>query len=127
MFIDQHIIRILGSDDRVQAVFLLGSVITGRLCPDSDIDIALLPADGVKLDAFTRNSMASLLALEFGREVDAGVLSSENLVYAYQVIMTGRRVFAHNPAQVNERLASLLGLYGQFNFDRREVCSAYSS
>ena len=125
--IDQHIIKAFVSDDRVEAVYLLGSAVNGHLRPDSDIDIAILPAMNRHLDVFVRNSIASSLALKLGREVDTGILSSENLVYAYQAIMTGRRVFARNPLAVDKIVACLLGMYGQFNFDRREVCNAYSS
>ena len=125
--IDEQIVSEFASDDRVEAVYLLGSAVNGNLRPDSDIDIAILPAAGCRLDAFVRNTMASSLALELGREVDAGILSSENLVYAYQAIMTGRRVFTRNRTVVDNAVACLLGMYGQFNFDRREVRSAYSS
>ena len=125
--VDEHIISEFASDERVEAVYLLGSAASGNLRPDSDIDIAILPTAGGHLDVFVRNAMASSLALKLGREVDSGILSSKNLVYAYQAIMTGRRIFARNPVAVDKTVACLLGMYGQFNFDRKEVQSAYSA
>lgn len=125
--IDKHIIRAFASDDRVEAVYLLGSAANDQMRPDSDIDIAILPSKDSNLDVFARNEMASSLAIELGREIDTGILSSENLVYAYQAIMTGRRIFARNPANVEKIVACLLGMYGQFNFDRKEVSNAYTS
>ncbi|MFZ2656372.1 MAG: nucleotidyltransferase domain-containing protein [Victivallales bacterium] len=127
MTIDEYISSAFANDVRVEAVYLLGSAASGQMRPDSDIDIALLPAEGVTLDAFTRNEMASSLALDLGRDVDAGVISSGNLIYAYQAIMTGRRVFERNPSRVDEKVAFLLGMYGQFNLERKEVCDAYST
>lgn len=125
--IDKHIIKAFASDDRVEAVYLLGSAANDQMRPDSDIDIAILPSKDSNLDVFARNEMASSLAIELGREIDTGILSSENLVYAYQAIMTGRRIFARNPANVEKIVACLLGMYGQFNFDRKEVSNAYTS
>jgi predicted nucleotidyltransferase len=127
MFFDELIVRTFESDPRVDAIYLLGSVTNGYLRTDSDIDIAILPAIGAKFDSICRHASASSLSLELGRDIDIGLLSSDNLVYTYQAIMTGRRLFARNPGDADQRLACLLGMYGQFNLDRTEVCNAYST
>lgn len=127
MTIDEHICNAFADDDRIGAVYLLGSVVSGRMRSDSDIDIAFILSEGVKLDAITQNEMVSPLALDLGREVDVGIISSDNLVYAYQAIMTGRQVFSSNPSHVDKMVAFLLGMYGAFNIERTEVLNAYSA
>lgn len=127
MTLDEHVASAFSHDQRVEAVYLLGSAANGQLRPDSDVDIALLTAPGMTINAVDRQTLASKLALTLGREVDVGLLSSANLVYAFQTIMTGRRLFTRNSAHSDITAASLLGLYAQFNSDRQEVCRAYRS
>jgi predicted nucleotidyltransferase len=127
MIIDEHISSAFANELRVEAVYLLGSAANGHMRPDSDIDIALLPISGATLDAFARNEIATSLSLDFGRDVDIGIISSGNLIYSYQAIMTGRRIFTRNPSQTDKRILSLLGMYEQFIFERKEVSDAYST
>ena len=72
----ERIISFLKKDTRILAVYLLGSAGAGRLRPDSDIDLALLPVSGRHIDEFERVKLAADIALEIGREVDIGVISS---------------------------------------------------
>ena len=125
--IESAIIRTLSADERVNSAYLLGSAAQGRLRPDSDVDIALMLAKGKSFNAVERCLLAASLSLELGREVELGLLSSANLVYARQAILTGHRLFARESFLADLRAASLLGMYERFNLDRREVSDAYSA
>jgi len=127
MTINERICKTFADDNRVDAVFLLGSAVNGQMRSDSDIDIALLPSKGTELDAITCNEMVSSLALDSGKEIDVGIISSDNLIYAYQAVMTGRQIFSRDQYYVDNMVAFLLGMYGQFNLERMEVCDAYSA
>lgn len=112
-------------DQRILALYLLGSAATGRLRPDSDIDIALMPERDARIGALDRADMAASLAFDLGRDVDIGELTSENLVYSREAILKGIRLFARDGARADLRAASLLGMYARFNEDRRELIDAY--
>jgi predicted nucleotidyltransferase len=111
--------------DMVQAVYLLGSALKGNMRRDSDIDVAVMLSAG---DASSRSAlmdMGAVLALKLGHEVDIGIVSSANLVYARQVILTGKRLYTKDQMVAEKREAELLGLYARFHEDRREVLDAY--
>jgi predicted nucleotidyltransferase len=106
-------------------VYLLGSALKGNMRRDSDIDVAVMLSAG---DASSRSAlmdMGAVLALKLGHEVDIGIVSSANLVYARQVILTGKRLYTKDQMVAEKREAELLGLYARFHEDRREVLDAY--
>ena len=120
-------IDIFESDRRFDAVYALGSVVRHELRESSDIDIALLPAFHVKPEPHDLLELAGRLTDIAGRPVDLGVLSTRNLVYARQAILTGKRVWRRAGTAADMRIATLLGLYARFQFDRREVLNAYTT
>ncbi len=72
----------LRQEPSVCSVFLHGSAAQGRLRPDSDIDIAILPAAHTHISTQTRLMLAGELESLLGRTVDIGILSTNNLIYA---------------------------------------------
>lgn len=121
------LVATLSRDTAIDAAYLLGSAVSGRMRPDSDVDIAVLPAAHRELTALDRGRLAAAISLDLGRVVDLGVLSSANLIYARQAILTGRRIYVRNPKRADLLAAALLGMYERFDLDRREVCDAYTA
>jgi len=119
------IIEALVPDLRIDAAYLMGSAVRGALRHDSDLDIALLPSKGYRFDDLERCALATELYSIAGREVDIGIISSKNLVYAKEALLTGMRIFARNQASIDETVANLLGMYVFFNEERSEVLRAY--
>jgi predicted nucleotidyltransferase len=117
--------QLLIDDTRIDAVWVLGSAAKGTMRTDSDIDLALLPGDGINLSFMDLMELSSRLTLVSGREVDCGILDNHNLVYAHQAIMTGQLLFTRNRDRSGLRSATLLGLYYEFNEDRQEVPDAW--
>jgi len=117
----------LEREPEVCAVFLHGSAAKGRLRPDSDLDLAILPMAGKTLSADRRLDLAARLTSETGRQVDFGVLSSANLVYAKEVIEHGRLLFTKDPARSEACLALCLSLYVDLQQSRKEVLNAYAA
>ena len=111
----------------VVAVFLLGSTASGNSRPDSDIDLAVLTDGGKILDPFIRVNIANLLSYLFSKPVDLGQISSENLVFAREALLKGNPVFVRDAEKMNLIRANLLGMYIQYNIDRKEVVDAYST
>ena len=77
------------------------------------------------MDILERQDMANTLSYELKRTVDLGEISSRNLVYSREALLTGIPVFMKDSYKVNLLRANLLGLYVQFNQDRKEVLDAY--
>ncbi len=115
-------------DERILAVYLLGSVARGQQRPDSDIDIGLLlePGPEHRISAIERTQIANELSVTFTRTVDIGEISSKNLVYSYEALLTGIPLYKRDEYRADLARANLLGMYLQFNIDRREVLDAYS-
>ncbi len=122
----ESLLDILRHDQRVLAVYLLGSAARDQLRPDSDIDIALLLFAGCRIPPLELYQLAADLSMQAGRIVDVGILSSDNLVYAWQAIFTGERVFVKDTTTADLLVATLLGLYAQYFDERKEVVHAYS-
>ena len=115
----------LRKDPRVVAAYLLGSVRGAHFRPDSDIDLAILPAPGVEMPLAERLALAAALSTEVGRDVDIGLLGTRDLVYAKEAIVTGECVFCRNAFQRDLFAATALSLYLQLKHQRREVEDAY--
>jgi len=125
--IRQNTKEIVSGDARVLAVYLLGSALRGNLGPQSDIDLALMLEAGTKMSSLERLKIANDLAYKLERSVDLGEVSSANLVYSREAFLSGIPLFQRNPEKVSLRRAGLMGMYIQFNLDRKEVLDAYSA
>jgi len=121
--IEQKIAR----DDRILSAYVLGSAISGRMRPDSDLDIAVLPVAAGRLFQVDIADLSATLSLAAGRAVDVGILSSRNLIYASEAILKGERFFCRDRFQADLAAATLLGLAVQFRFERREIIDAYTA
>ena len=115
-------------DPRILSEYVLGSAVSGRMRPDSDLDIAVLPvATAGLLQQVDIAELSATLSLAAGRVVDLGVLSSRNLIYASEAILKGERFFCRDTFQADLAAATLLGLAIQFRFERREIVDAYTA
>ena len=111
--------------DTINAVYILGSAVTGKLRFDSDIDIAILPVGGNRLSLDQFSDIIAELTMQLGYPIDLGIVSSMNLIYAREAILKGKRIFTRNKQQVELAEATFLGLYARFNEERQEVVRAY--
>ena len=119
------LVAIIGADDRIDAVYLLGSGARDALRPDSDLDLALLLANGKAMSVGERVQLAVDLEVVAGRTVDIGVLTHDNLIYAKEAITSGRCVFHRSIFRRDLFAATAMSLYGQLRFERREIENAY--
>mgnify|MGYP003334296589 FL=1 len=129
--IDQRVLAAAGEAilgcPAVEAAYLLGSAVAGRLRGDSDIDIAILPRHSASVSLEDRLLLAAKLGAIFGLQVDLGILGTRNLVYAKEAIAHGR-LFAERDHSVTARFAMhVLSMYAALQEARREVLRAYSA
>lgn len=122
-----QLVEALECDRRICAAFLLGSAVSDRMRPESDVDIAILPISGQKLNDMDKLALAAELSLQSGKPVDIGILSSQNLVYAKEAILTGKEIFTKDRKYTDLMTTTFLGMYIMFQEERREVLDAYRS
>lgn len=113
--------------DAVAAAYLLGSAAAGRLRPDSDVDIAVLPRCGNALTSLHRLALAAELTRALGRDVDLGILSLHNLVYAKEAVARGRLIFERDHGVTSHFEMYVLSMYASLQEARREVLRAYAA
>ncbi len=119
--------RILERCPEILAAYLHGSTAKGTARPDSDIDIALLPLPGKHIPLQIRLEFAGELESAFGSKVDLGELSTNNLVYAKEVVADGCEIFTNNRFESDRFLATSLSMYAELQQQRKEVLNAYSA
>lgn len=74
------------------AVYAFGSRVQGSARPDSDLDLAVLVAG--KVPPLQAWELAQTLAIRFDHDVDLLDLRDASTVMQYQVITTGKRLWA---------------------------------
>lgn len=111
----------------VAAAYLLGSAAEGRLRSDSDVDIAVLPVTPDGLPLLDRLHLAAELGSIVAREVDLGVLTTRNLVYAKEAITRGRLIFDRDHLVTARFEMYALSMYASLQEARREVLRAYAA
>ncbi len=107
------------------AVYLHGSAVKTGLRADSDIDLALLFEHGKNPDAKKLFTVRSELEEAVGRSVDLGVLSTENPVFAKEVITSGKRLMCTDATFCQYFEMYVLSFYAKLNDERRQVLNSY--
>ena len=115
----------LAGVERLTAAFLIGSAARNQLRPDSDIDIAILLKSGTSFSPFEKINLAVRLGELCSREVDLGMLESQNLVYAREAYLTGECIYCRDVFAKDLFGATILGLYAALKGCRKEVEDAY--
>jgi predicted nucleotidyltransferase len=122
-----QITAVLAADQRLIAASLIGSALSARFRPDSDVDVALLPKSGTRLSALDLVELAAPLEEAVGHPVHLGELSTRSLIYAKEAIAEGRWLFCHDIPTRDLFAATALALYVQLRYERREIEAAYAA
>ncbi|MFM8952461.1 MAG: hypothetical protein ACKOOF_05275 [Planctomycetaceae bacterium] len=87
----------------------------------------MLPLSPNGLQLTERLSLAAELNRLVGREVDLGVLTTRNLVYAKEAVPHGRRIFDRDHSTTATFEIYALSMYASLQEARREVLLAYAA
>jgi len=94
--IERALVSFLPSRREIEAAYVFGSVVTGRLRPDSDVDVAVLVSQKVmRRDPFRYRLelMADLTAVLKRDDVDLILLNQAPPLLAHRVLKKGRLIF----------------------------------
>lgn len=116
---------ILNRDKRIIAAYLLGSVLSGRMHPQSDIDIGILTDPPKSFSTMDRLTLAALLQDESPYEFDIGIIGTHDLIYSTQAIMNGRCIYFRDKFKKDLFVATCLSLYFELKQERVKVEHAY--
>jgi predicted nucleotidyltransferase len=96
----------------VIAVYLFGSVITGKIREGSDIDIALICREGlIKNPLIYRIDLTTDLMNLLRRKVDVVILNTANLLLRAQVFQKGLLIYERDSKERVSFQAKSMGLY----------------
>lgn len=103
----------------VLAIYLFGSAAAGELRRDSDIDLAVLLPAALPVERLW--SLAQLLAVSAGRDVDLIDLQSTSTVMQAQIVSTGKRLYCANELLCAEFEDRVYSDYARLNEERRYI------
>ena len=107
------------------AAYLLGSIVGGRLHPQSDIDLAIFPDPPKAYPTSDRLLLAARLQDELPLDVDVGILGMHDLIYSTQAIIHGQCIYSRDRFKTDLFAATCLALYAELKRQRIEVEDAY--
>ncbi len=100
-------------------IYLFGSTGSIYAQPQSDLDIAVLPAS--KISPLVRWEVEQTLATKLNKEVDLIDLMRASTVLQFQIISTGKRIFSKNPLTCDLFETMVYSAYFYFNDERRSI------
>jgi uncharacterized protein len=112
-------------DNCIIAVYLHGSYSKNKVRSDSDIDLAILVKPNKKISSMELLKMSGDLEIELKKVIDIGVVSAKNLVYAKEVIANGLCILNNDNNAKDFCEMTLLSMYTDFQYERKEVLNAY--
>ena len=124
-FITGKINSILVQDTRIVAAYLLGSIVSGHLHAQSDIDLAILPDPPNSFKTIDRLTLSACLQDELPLEVDIGILGTHDIIFSTQAIIHGRCIYSKDRFKKDLFAATCLALYAELKRQRIEVEDAY--
>lgn len=119
--------NVVAKDSKILSVSLLGSFYKGTNNDNSDIDLGIIISPGETFTALERVNLSTELSIKFKRSVDIGIISSKNLVYSREAFINGEIIYTRDENKSNLIRSTLLGMYIDFNMNRKEIINAYKT
>lgn len=107
----------------IRAVYLFGSVAEGRGRTGSDLDLAVIPADGFSAD--DKLDLLADLAREGFCDVDLVILDGNDLVLAYEAVRLNRLIYATPGFDQGSTYSRIVRMYLDFEPHLRAQREAY--
>lgn len=111
--------RLLEILPKLKAIYVFGSFAKGEANKDSDIDIGIISEDG--LSPSLTFDIAQQLAVLLNRDVDLLDIEHVPLVMQFQIISTGKNIYAKYPLELLEFETRIISMYQRFNEERKYI------
>lgn len=111
--------RLLEILPKLKAIYVFGSFAKGEANKDSDIDIGMISEDG--LSPSLTFDIAQQLAVLLNRDVDLLDIEHVPLVMQFQIISTGKNIYAKYPLELLEFETRIISMYQRFNEERKYI------
>ncbi|WP_432821438.1 type VII toxin-antitoxin system MntA family adenylyltransferase antitoxin [Trichloromonas sp.] len=111
--------------EHLELAYLHGSAASGRMRPDSDIDLALLFSRGKIPSGLLLLQYAAQLESVLASPVHFGLLDLSNPVFAKEVLSSGLVLYEKDSSFSNEFAMYVFSFYASLNEQRRPVLMAY--
>ena len=121
----QEVTAFLKQNNQILAAYLHGSASSNTMRQDSDIDIALLMDPGKNLTSKNLFYFCAEIGFLLNAVIDIAEISTNNLIFAKEVIFTGKRFFVKSKTVADLRICSILGMYYNFKEEQKVVIDAY--
>ena len=110
--VKSKVIKFFDYNSHVDNVYLFGSVLTGRLNQESDIDVAIIVDDVSALKNTDLIHLREELSEVLHRDVDIVRLNNAPVILRMQVFRKGIKLFDRNPMKTNRLIVR-----SQFEYD----------
>jgi len=111
--------HLLGIIPDLKAIYIFGSFAKGEMTKESDIDIGIISS--LKLSPAAIFNTAQELAAILNRDVDLLDIEQVPLVMQFQVISTGKNIYAKYPVELLEFETRITSMYQRFNEERKYI------
>ena len=119
--LESRIVGHLASYPGIAAVYVFGSVATGRATALSDLDVAILFQKGSIPDAMRLLGLRERLSTLAGMDVDVVCLNTAPPVLAHQVLLNGNRIVVKDVSATNAFFVRTIAEYDDLKRIRRPV------
>lgn len=117
----EALIAFFSMQPSVAAAILFGSAATGRMRPDSDLDLAVLFDEGHVPDPFEVFDLRETVEKIAQRDVDLVVLNNASPILAFQAAKYGTLLVCNHQRAYHLFLARLISEYADFKRVRRPI------
>ena len=95
--IAQQVKKFVPLYDKIIAVFLFGSVATGKMRLSSDVDIAVMST--CRIDGFEKAEMETVLSMLLHRDVDIVVFHQAEVLLQHQILKYGHLLYEKDDSE----------------------------
>lgn len=120
------LVRLLAARGEVLAAYLYGSYGTPDQTPLSDVDLAVLLEEGAG-EAAVFALQAGVLEVTGEEDVNLVVLNKLPVTVQFEVIATGRLIYARSEEKLGAFLERVFKIYGDFMLDYQVFCAEYDA
>jgi len=120
-FMDRQLIikELLEAIPELQAVYIFGSMASGDIHVNSDLDLAILSTAAI--DDVLLWDLSQQLAVQLGHDIDLVNLHKASTVMRMQIISTGQLLYCADDSAISTFADYVYSAYTRFNLERRDI------